>query len=117
MPRLALLFALLIATPAAAFDRVTNRTAFLTLISDKTLSNRLYQISLTVSPSGVITGEALGWDVTGNWTWKNGFFCRDMTWGGDALPYNCQLVETRDNRELRFTSDQGQGESASFKLR
>jgi hypothetical protein len=40
-----------------------------------------------------------------------------MTWGNNLVGYNCQLVEVRGDNELRFTSDQGTGENASFKLR
>jgi hypothetical protein len=40
-----------------------------------------------------------------------------MTWGDYFVGYNCQLVEVRSGNELRFTSDQGTGDNASFKLR
>ena len=119
MTRFLLAFAFLVATPAfaAAYERVTEQAAFLNIIGTKSLSNRLYGVTLQVTPNGQIAGNALGWDITGNWTWENGFFCRDMTWGGDSVGYNCQLVEVRNGNELRFTSDQGAGDNASFKLR
>ena len=117
MKRLLICLAFLAASPAAAFDRISEKATFVSLINGKTLSNRLYGISLNVLASGQITGAALGWDVTGNWAWKDGYFCREMTWGGDPIPYNCQLVEVRSGTEMRFTSDQGSGDSASFKLR
>lgn len=79
---------------AHALDRITDEGAFLALIA----------------------GDALGWDVSGAWRWTDGYFCREMAWGGDPIPYNCQLVEASGN-EVRFTSDQGSGASASFKLR
>jgi hypothetical protein len=118
MRRIAIALALVL-TPsfAAAFERVSNQQAFVSLIGGKTLSNRLYGVTLNVSPNGGIAGGAWGWDITGNWTWDNGFFCRDMAWGGDPIGYNCQLVEARNGNELRFTSDQGGGDKASFKLR
>ena len=101
---------------AHAFDRINDEGAFLALIAAKSLTNRLYGITLRVTPEGVIAGDALGWDVSGAWRWDDGHFCREMAWGGDPIPYNCQLVEASGN-ELRFTSDQGSGASASFKLR
>lgn len=107
----------LIPSFAAAFERVNDQQTFVSLISDKTLSNRLYGVTLNVSPDGSIAGGAWGWDITGNWTWDNGFFCRDMAWGGDSIGFNCQLVEARNGNELRFISDQGAGDQASFKLR
>ena len=109
----------LILTPgmALAYERISDQQSFVALISGKTLSNRLYGVSLNVSANGSIAGKAWGADITGNWAWDNGFFCRDMTWGNNLVGYNCQLVEVRDDNELRFTSDQGTGENASFKLR
>lgn len=105
------------ATSASAFDRIADESAFIRVVGSKTLSNRLYGISLDVLGSGQITGNALGWDVTGTWSWSDGYFCREMSWGGDPIPYNCQLVELRNESEMRFTSDKGAGDSASFKLR
>jgi hypothetical protein len=40
-----------------------------------------------------------------------------MSWGRDSIGYNCQMVEVRGGNEMRFTSDQGTGDAASFKLR
>lgn len=117
MPRI-LLIALLVFAPVAshAFDRVSDEGTFLGLVSEKSLTNRLYGITLNVSPAGTIVGDALGWDITGDWVWENGFFCRDMAWGGDPIEYNCQVVEAKGD-EVRFISDQGTGDSASFRLR
>lgn len=101
---------------AQAYEPVSDKGTFLTLLSGKSLSNRLYGVTLQVSPEGAISGKALGTEVVGNWIWEAGFFCREMAWGDRAIPYNCQLVEARGD-EMRFTSDQGTGEAASFKLR
>lgn len=98
------------------FQPVTTEQTFLQILGDRNLSNRLYGVNLSVTPDGAIAGTGAGWDVTGRWSFQDGFFCRDMTWGDDALPYNCQLVESNGD-EMRFTSDQGTGEAASFKLR
>ena len=46
----------------------------------------------------------------------DGFFCRNLLWGMRELKYNCQKV-TFDGRRLRFISDEGKGQSASFALR
>ena len=109
----ALGLALLSALPAAA-ERITDRETFLGLVSGRTLSRPL--VALTVTPDGAIRGNGAGWDVTGRWDWQDGFFCRDLNWGGDDLGYNCQAV-TRDGNRLRFISDRGAGESAAFTLR
>ena len=107
--------AMLIASPAAAeFTKVDSAAAFKSLVSGKTLSRPL--VRLQVSPNGKISGRGATWDVSGNWTWKNGYFCRSLEWGGDDLGYNCQEVTTTGTK-VRFTSDQGKGESADFSLR
>jgi hypothetical protein len=106
------------ATQAAAqsYQVITDKVMFLASMNGKNLSNRLYGVNLAVASSGQIVGTGAGWDITGTWAWENGFFCREMSWGGDPVAYNCQLVEF-NCLDMRFTSDQGLGDSASFRLR
>lgn len=104
------------AAAAQEFRAVTDQSEFLALVSGKSLTNRLYNLTLAVAPTGQIEGSAMGWDITGTWAWQDGYFCREMAWGGDPIPYNCQLVEVA-GADLRFTTDQGAGDSASFRLR
>lgn len=104
------------AASAQSYQTVKDRQSFLQIMGDKRLSNRLYGVNLRVTSDGAINGTGAGWDVTGTWSWQGGYFCREMSWGGDPIPYNCQLVET-NGRDLRFTTDQGAGDSASFRLR
>ncbi|MGL4238066.1 dihydrodipicolinate reductase [Tabrizicola sp.] len=105
--------------PAAAegFEPVKEKDRFLDLVKDRELRIGLYNLSLTVSPDGRIDGSAMGWDITGNWSWKDGYFCREMDWSGTAIDYNCQLVEAHGGERVRFTVDQGKGDSATFRLR
>ena len=93
---------------------ITNRSDFESLVIDKKLERFL--ISLSVSNDGKIKGSAAGREVIGDWDWIDGFFCRNLLWGKRELKYNCQEV-TFDGRRLRFISDQGKGQSASFALR
>ncbi len=102
---------------ASEFAPVRDQSEFLGYLSGKNLTNRLYGLTLTVSLDGSISGRAAGYDVTGSWSWQDGYFCREMDWGGREIPYNCQLVEIRNGDEMRFTVDRGVGDSASFKLR
>lgn len=106
---------LTIAVPAAAeLLKVQSASEFKGLVSGKTLTRPF--VKLTVSPAGAISGTGALWPVTGNWTWENGYFCRSLEWGGDDLGYNCQEVTAADGK-IRFTSDQGTGDSADFSLR
>lgn len=101
-------------TALAELKRIDDRSEFVQLVAGKTLSRPL--VKLQVSLDGRISGRGVRWDVTGTWSWKNGFFCRDLDWGGDDLGYNCQEVKANGN-EIRFTSDRGAGDSADFRLR
>lgn len=107
-----------LAGPAAAetFVPVYDQNTFTQLVQGKELRNRLYGVRLNVLENGQIAGSAIGWEIEGTWAWQDGYFCRELSWGGDPIPYNCQLVEVRDGDELRFTVDRGAGDSASFRL-
>ena len=105
----------LAAAPAFAdFAKIANENQFVQVIGGKTLTRPL--IKLQVSPTGEISGMGARWEVTGNWSWRDGYFCRDLDWGGTDLGYNCQEVRVNNDR-IRFTSDRGEGQSAVFRLR
>lgn len=115
------IFALICATsalPAAAesYVPIKDQATFLSLIEGKELRNYLYGVRLNVFGNGDIDGSAVGWVIAGSWTWQDGYFCRELSWGGDPIPYNCQLVEARGGDRVRFTVDRGAGNSASFRL-
>ncbi len=116
-PLLAAAFSLA-APPAQAFERVTEAQEFTQLIEGRALTR--FGITLEVSAeeaaSGQITGRGFGYPVSGAWRWEQGFFCRDLDWGGSDLGFNCQAV-LRDGATVRFVSDQGQGDHADFRLR
>lgn len=108
-------FAALTATSAAAeFAKISDERQFTQIVSGKTLTRPL--VRLQVSPSGEISGIGVTWEVTGNWSWRDGYFCRDLYWGGSDLGYNCQEVAVNDGR-IRFTSDRGAGDYADFRLK
>lgn len=104
------------ASPAMAEDyaRVTDRGAFVNLVSSKSLTS--LGVSLTVSPSGSISGRAFGRAVTGDWSWSGGYFCRTMKAGDKVFARNCQLVQQKGNR-VRFIADKGSGQTADLRIR
>ena len=110
----ALIAALLLADPAAAFEPVTSRDAFLSLVEGRTLGRT--GIRLDVTPAGAIAGRAFGTRVSGAWAWRDGYFCRSLYFGSRDLGDNCQLVE-RSGDVLRFTLDRGAGDHADLRLR
>lgn len=104
-----------LAAPAwAEFQQVTSKAAFMALMEGKELTRPL--VKLRVLPDGRIAGSGASWEVSGKWTWENGYLCRSLEWGGDDLGYNCQEVKTNGTR-VRITSDKGTGQSAEFRLR
>ncbi|MEY4983547.1 MAG: hypothetical protein RIR62_1813 [Pseudomonadota bacterium] len=119
LPLLLLPLLALPALPAMAegFQRIDDRDEFLGTVQGRELRLGLFGITLQVKPDGKIEGRAMGWDVTGRWDWKDGYFCREMDWSGYPIPMNCQLVEARGDEQIRFTVDRGAGDSASFNLR
>ena len=87
----------------------------MSVIQDRDLTR--LGIRVKVTDRGQIVGRAFGKKVTGAWRWRNGYFCRDLYWGGSELDLgNCQLVEVKGN-SVRFTSDKGTGDSAALRLR
>lgn len=107
--------AVALATPASAdFAKVNAAKDFKAIVAGKTLTRPM--VKLEVSPEGAISGMGLTWEVTGNWTWRDGYFCRDLYWGGSDLGYNCQEVRVNGGK-IRFTSDRGSGQFADFRLR
>lgn len=117
VPVLMILFAA-VAAPALADDytRIESRDEFVAAVDGRDLRIGLLGITLNVKADGTITGDAMGWPVTGSWEWKDGFFCREMDWSGTPIAFNCQLVE-RSGDDMRFTIDKGAGDSARFALR
>lgn len=107
-------FALMAAPAVADFAKIANAQQFVEVVNGKTLTRPL--VKLEVTPSGEISGYGASWPVTGNWSWRDGYFCRDLDWGGTDLGYNCQEVKVNNDR-IRFTSDRGTGQSAVFRLR
>lgn len=114
------LASLLIATPAIAvaddFAPIKDESTFLSLVGGKELRIFLYGLRLRVLEQGTIEGSAVGQDIVGTWSWQDGYFCREMAWGDETIPYNCQLVEARGDDRMRFTVDRGAGDSATFRL-
>lgn len=113
---LALIFSLAVPSMAAAFERVSDRASFMQIVGGKELRIRLYGLTMNVLDDGTISGRAVGYDITGSWTWEDGYFCREMDWSGTAIDYNCQLVEVNGDR-IRFTVDRGAGDNAVLRIR
>jgi hypothetical protein len=102
------------ALAAEEFETVTDEREFVSLIEDRELKR--FAINLRVKPSGEIVGKGFGRDVTGDWAWREGYFCRDLLWGGTDLGFNCQQVQ-RKGSTIRFIENKGAGRQADLQLR
>ena len=112
---LAVAVAFLTSGPAMSeeLQTISERQSFLALVNGKQLTR--LGIKLDVLSSGQIQGRAFGKPVTGQWSWKNGYFCRDLYFGDQDLGPNCQVVKA-NGRTLRFIADQGRGDYADLRL-
>jgi hypothetical protein len=108
--------AAMLAAPATAeqFQPLRDQAAFVATVTGRALTR--FGIRLEVSPTGEIRGSAFGQPVTGAWRWSEGYFCRDLFWGGSDLGPNCQEVRVRGDT-VRFISDRGAGIYADLQLR
>jgi hypothetical protein len=108
--------ALLVAGPAMAegFTRIVDREKFVEVIGNRDLTR--FAINVQVTETGDIVGRAFGQNVSGDWQWQDGYFCRSLYWGQTELGDNCQRVEL-SGQTVRFTSDRGTGQFADLKLK
>ena len=109
-----LLFSFISSGARAEYLVIKDKNTFIAAIKDKTLKRP--HIRLEVTEDGKITGRAAMLSVTGQWTWENSYFCRDLFWGSRNLGYNCQQV-SRSGKKIRFTSDKGEGDFADFTVK
>lgn len=98
---------------AEGFQPIKDKNKFVSVVQDRELKR--LGIRVKVTDDGRIVGRAFGQSVTGSWRWDEGFFCRDLAWGGDPLGFNCQLVQV-NGETVRFTSDKGAGIYADLKV-
>lgn len=102
------------ASAAQSLQVVRDEPGFVNIVVGKQLTR--FGIRLRVTDDGAIRGRAFGRDVTGEWRWQNGYFCRELFYGDRELGANCQEVAINGST-VRFTSDRGEGIFADFELR
>lgn len=100
--------------PAAAFERVTSRDAFLSVVEGKRLIGAR-GVVLAVGRNGTIAGRGFGLRVRGGWRWADGFFCRTLDTALRDFPEDCQLVQVQGD-VVRFTAQRGRGDVADLRI-
>ena len=94
--------------------QITNQKQFLEKVADR----KLVQGSswVIISATGSVNGE--GPDevpISGNWTWNETYYCRDISIDSVPLPHDCQTV-TLDGNIVSFIHDKGRGITLSWVL-
>ncbi|MEC8629024.1 MAG: dihydrodipicolinate reductase [Pseudomonadota bacterium] len=99
---------------ASDFRPVQERSEFVGLTLGKSL--KAFAVTLQVTSEGAIRGRALGRRVDGEWVWRDGYFCREMTAGSTEYAEDCQVVLFDGQGTLRFIAERGAGDQVDLKL-
>jgi hypothetical protein len=72
--------------------------------------------TFVIHSDGSLTGTAEGARLSGEWCWRDGFFCRRATLAGEDLGWDCEIIE-RSGKRMRYTRDMGRGTASIATLR
>lgn len=115
--RAALAAVLLLAVPAGAIAadavQIETEAAFRKAMVGKTASTQ--GGSFAFHADGRITGAWKGRPVDGIWNWVGKTFCRTVSIGGKARPYDCQTIHLKGNT-IVFTRNEGKGRSLEYTI-
>ncbi len=101
-------------TPALAED-ITTKERFLERVAGKKLTQE-DDSWVVISPNGTVNGQLPGQGtLVGDWTWNDGYYCRDIAIDDVALPHDCQAVSV-DGDVVTFAHDKGGGISVAWTM-
>lgn len=102
--------------PAAASPgdgRITSEDEYRTTIVGKRL---VWESgSATHHEDGSITGNVGDREMTGTWSWQDGFYCRSIRISNTRVPDDCQILIVSGD-ELTVIRDGGMGDIATFRI-
>jgi len=99
----------------SAFRRIAYEDEYRNTIVGKPITSKDKKTVTTTHADGTMTGKSNGNNVVGNWTWENGFFCREGKAGGQAFERDCQMIEISGNK-LKVTKNKGNGKETYLQL-
>ncbi|MDD9724565.1 hypothetical protein PVV74_03755 [Roseovarius sp. SK2] len=105
----------MLALPASAsdFERVETKAEFdRVIVGRKAVASWGWVIS---QPNGTVVGQVDGEKAAGSWEWKNGFWCRTISFGSKDMPHDCQAVFHKGSTAI-FIRDKGQGDQVVLTL-
>jgi len=104
--------ALAIGTTPALAEEIEKKDLFLEQIGGRKLVQADSWVMISVDGKVKGQGPKKG-KITGDWTWKGRYYCRDITIDGVTLPHDCQTVSKKGDT-VTFTHKKGEGVSVSW---
>ena len=98
-----------------SMKRIRKEADFVAIFVGKTLE--FNGGSIVLSANGTAKGNVDGKGaIRGSWVWHKGFWCRNLTIGGNETGTDCQKVEYNGTSAV-FTRDQGRGKAITITIR
>lgn len=112
----ATVFGIILATGATAseFKRIETKAEYLNVVAGKRMVAEWGWV--TAAADGNLTGKVNGQAAQGKWDWKNGFWCRTISFGSTNMPRNCQAIFVSGDN-LVSIRDKGQGKQTRMKIK
>ena len=93
--------------------RITTEKEFRTIVAGKKLTSKAgYSIN---HKDGNITGNFRDRELTGTWTWEDGYFCRSVMLGNKDLPDDCQVI-TVSGDKVTYIRNRGEGKGLTYQI-
>ena len=86
--------------------RITTKKEYITKVVGKKLTSGNGVVYS--HKDGTLTGYFGEKEMTGTWTWEEGYWCRTVIIGGREFPHDCQVVTVLGDK-LTFIRDRGEG--------
>ena len=97
----------------AAEKQITTEKEFRAKVVGKKLITE--RGNVTIQADGSLTGQLGGKEVSGEWTWDDGYYCRSVAFGNRQLRDDCQMV-TIVGKEVTFYRKKGYGDGFVYYL-
>lgn len=82
------------------------------VVGKKLITDRGYVI---VQKDGSMAGKSGNRELSGEWTWEDGYYCRSVALGSRQLPDDCQMVTILGD-EVTFYTKKGYGDGFVYQI-
>ncbi len=95
---------------------ISTREEFENLVVGRPLTNADGTVRIVLNADGTMSGtRADGARLSGPWYFDDGYFCREPTYRGKSLGWDCQVV-TIDGNDVTFHRDRGTGKRVKYRF-